>query len=511
MSGGPLPLSSDAQASLQQTVEDFKQLDISNDSFEQYYDVDASADFIKTNGFKNIALQFPDALIGDSTRIAELLQTKTGYRPVILGDTSYGACCIDEVAGEHSNADVILHYGPSCLSKPSRTSVFHVFGRGPIDTAQFTEEVTKAFPDVNARVIIFSDVLYYHAMEEIKSQLRSKYPHFIFPTIQRSVAISPSKPSQSVNTSPDSCGNCDCNTTTITASDPPQDEIPSDSASTETEWSGRRYDIGTDDISTFSIIYIGSESSTLRNLIMTFNKNEIWTFDPPSNRLKKQSLQTSKNLMKRYYLVQQAKDAQVIGILAGTLGVARYLEVIQHLKDIIKKAGKKSYTFVVGKLNVPKLANFGEIDLFVLVACPENSMIDSGEFYRPIVTPFELEIALVRGKEWTGEYRTDFSQILPGLKVQDEIQLEDQLEEEEETRFSLITGTLKPNHKAFNLNSSTSQEISARSTQELSEWTPAGNFLREKTFLGLEPKLGETPVVKAVSGRSGIPMKYDEE
>ena len=54
------------------------------------------------------------------------------------------------------------------------------------------------------------------------------------------------------------------------------------------------------------------------------------------------------------------------------------------------------YIFAVGKINVPKLANFAEVDMFVLVACPENSMIDSKEFYKPIVTPFELEIALVR-------------------------------------------------------------------------------------------------------------------
>lgn len=50
----------------------------------------------------------------------------------------------------------------------------------------------------------------------------------------------------------------------------------------------------------------------------------------------------------------------------------------------------------VGKLNVPKMANFLEIDLFVLVACPENSLVDSQEFYKPVVTPFEMEIACIR-------------------------------------------------------------------------------------------------------------------
>ena len=37
----------------------------------------------------------------------------------------------------------------------------------------------------------------------------------------------------------------------------------------------------------------------------------------------------------------------------------------------------QSYLFVMGKLNVPKMANFMEVDVFVLVACPENTLIDS--------------------------------------------------------------------------------------------------------------------------------------
>ena len=54
------------------------------------------------------------------------------------------------------------------------------------------------------------------------------------------------------------------------------------------------------------------------------------------------------------------------------------------------------YTVAVGKLNVAKMANFLEIDLYVLVACPENSLVDSQEFYKPVVTPYEMEIACLR-------------------------------------------------------------------------------------------------------------------
>ena len=84
------------------------------------------------------------------------------------------------------------------------------------------------------------------------------------------------------------------------------------------------------------------------------------------------------------------------------------------MKALLKKAGKKYYTFVIGKLNVAKLANFMEIDIFVLVACPENSLLDNAEFYRPVITPFELEVACNPERQWNAELVTDFQSILPG-------------------------------------------------------------------------------------------------
>lgn len=56
---------------------------------------------------------------------------------------------------------------------------------------------------------------------------------------------------------------------------------------------------------------------------------------------------------------------------------AAYLPLITHLRQLIASHHKKSYTVAVGKLNPAKLANFIEVECFVLVACPENTMVDS--------------------------------------------------------------------------------------------------------------------------------------
>lgn len=148
----------------------------------------------------------------------------------------------------------------------------------------------------------------------------------------------------------------------------------------------------------------------------------------------------------------KTKDAQRIGIMIATTAMEQYKEIVERLKEIIRRANKLYYVFYVGKLNPAKLANFPEIDVFVLVASPENTCSvdaskrlavpvpaprscccaclslsvgklresvgsDEGgssaaEYYRPLITPMELETALVKGKTWTGDYNLDFRPLL---------------------------------------------------------------------------------------------------
>lgn len=167
-------------------------------------------------------------------------------------------------------------------------------------------------------------------------------------------------------------------------------------------------------ITDYCMFYVGQEGAALRNFMMTWNHCSFCSFDPITSTGRTESLSINRTLMKRYYAIERAKDANVVGILVGTLGVADYLTIIQQLKETIHRAGKKSYMFAMGKLNVPKLANFLEIDIFVLIACPENSLFDSSEFYKPVLTPFEMEVACNKNREWSEEYVTDFRHLLPG-------------------------------------------------------------------------------------------------
>lgn len=129
-------------------------------------------------------------------------------------------------------------------------------------------------------------------------------------------------------------------------------------------------------------------------------------------------------------MVEKAKSAQTVGILLGTLGVSKYMDVLQAVKSLCDIAEKQYYTFLMGKVNPAKLANFTEVDIYVLIACPENSMVseqyylfsfstthqlDSSEFFKPVVTPFELELACASNRSWTGRYTFEFDQIIESM------------------------------------------------------------------------------------------------
>ncbi|KAF9171445.1 Diphthamide biosynthesis protein 2 [Mortierella sp. AD011] len=558
------------------------------------YEIDRTVKVIKERGYKRIALQFPDDLLPDSGLVAQLIREQTGSSVYILADTSYGSCCVDEVAAQHISADAIIHYGRSCQSPTSRLPVIYVFGKQPVDVQECANVFDGFFGgDKAKKVVLMYDVIYSHCVDKLMETLEGEmhYTNIIKSRVETEsnlgFVLSDQKPiqtssnkccqnqgscfngesksccSQNATGSSSSCqnranvnGSCTsssgCQTSTSTMATQQQSSlaekqsVEDDSTTNDNHKRrrfGRTYDLPEgDSIEDYTLFYIGDESPTLSNIMMTHSKCEVYSYNPEKKEGRLESAQVNRALMRRYFLVQKAKDADIIGIAVGTLGVASYMTMIQHLKALIESKGKKAYTFVMGKLNVAKMANFMEIDCFVYVACPENSLIDSKEFYRPIVTPYELEIALSKSREWTGEYVTDFQQLLPDddkigvdkIKIsqaqldaasdrEDEDESDQDSDEDQVPHFSLVTGQLKQN-KRYTSNKEDSKELSAliEGTKDLTVRnkntsvatlmsSAAGEYLQSREFRGLEVHLGETPVELATEGRAGIARGYNSE
>ena len=100
----------------------------------------------------------------------------------VLADTSYGACCVDEVAAEHVDAEVVVHYGRSCLSPTARLPVIYVFTSKPLDLDATITCFKNTYPSMDEKVILMADVPYSHHIENLYAKLTVDGYRNLFPT-----------------------------------------------------------------------------------------------------------------------------------------------------------------------------------------------------------------------------------------------------------------------------------------------------------------------------------------
>ncbi|CAE6512824.1 unnamed protein product [Rhizoctonia solani] len=492
--------------------------DVQQENIDELFEIRETAQYITDNDYKQIALQFPDELLGVSVPIYNRLKQLLGDRrnTYVLADTTYGSCCVDEVAAAHIDADVVVHYGHTCLSPTSRLPVIYVFGKRPIDMQdcvnQLSLVVRPQLADASPRksLILKSDVSYAYSTGEIQKSLQKEFSdvEIVVPDVPTKYIPPPSASAMAP----------------YAPVDPDQPSGPI-SPLISTSPTIKNTGLATSPEGILAneclILYIGGESLALTNFLLTHSSSEVVSYDPQTKSIRRETGTVNKLLMRRYAIIQKARDADVIGILVGTLGVASYLPLMAHLRRLISKAQKKCYTISVGKLNPAKLANFMEIECFVLVACPENSVIDSKEFYRPIVTPFELEIALGTDRSWTGEYVLDFDQMLSRQKA-DEDDSSDRHSDDDPDRpsFSLVTGTYRhakryvdpktTSGESANSDSHTMTLRNNEGTLSQAVATAGSEFLHSRSFQGLEQRLGQDEPAILEQGRSGIAKGYQD-
>ncbi|KAJ9150218.1 2-(3-amino-3-carboxypropyl)histidine synthase subunit 2 [Pleurostoma richardsiae] len=523
----------------------------SDDELREFYEVCRTAQEIRAGRRRRIALQFPDAMLCDAPRLVGLLsdelarlraaaaaeeqrENEAGQdaaagvegaeKIYILADTSYSACCVDEIAAEHADADVVVHYGRSCLSPTSRLPVIYVFTKHKLDLDEVAAAFEKEIPDKGAQVVLMADVTYQDHVPEVARLLREErgYSTLLATEIFRD----------------------------------PLGRIPNRKIMNAEGMEVKADESGGLDLKEYSIFHISSPPTSLL-LALSSRVDSFHIFPTPdtaSSSPSPTSFQTARILGRRYARVLTLSTAGVIGVLVNTLSVANYLSSVDAIRRRIAAAGKKSYTVVVGKLNPAKLANFAEVDGWVVVGCWESSLVeDDAGFYRPVITPFELEVALtsdeerVWGDKWWGgieavEKEEVSREMMAGDVPRDEKEEENlprdhfvadddesgiDDEESEPPQFDLRTGRLVSHSRPMRMVSGNRQPGQAPNQQEAGSAaltlrpksevatvngviSPGAEFLRsQRTWQGLGTDFdAEERSTTIEEGRSGIARGY---
>ncbi|XVF09542.1 hypothetical protein REPUB_Repub07fG0102900 [Reevesia pubescens] len=395
---------------------------------ESNFEINRTAEFILSRNFIRVALQFPDDLLKHSTKVVTSLRNKLGpgnkVRLFVMADTTYGSCCVDEVGASHIDAHCVIHYGRTCLSPTSTLPAFCVFGKAPISISSCVEKLSSYFQTNGKPIVVLYGLGYAHAISHMKGALEEAMPKGKMELRFADVKCSIINPFEDLRTSNGilgcfgSCTNSSLDTAT-----------------------GTRYSLGGliwdlpegQRMEDYLLLWIGPDNSAFANVVLTFNGCEIVRYDATEDHLVTDVSQQKRILKRRYYLVERAKDANMVGILVGTLGVAGFLHMIHQMKELIMLSGKKAYTLVMGRPNPAKLANFPECDIFIYVSCAQTALLDSKEFLAPVITPFEAMLAFSRGSQWTGTYVMEFRDLISSSPLEVRKQ-------PEEARFSFLKG-----------------------------------------------------------------------
>lgn len=168
---------------------------------------------------------------------------------------------------------------------------------------------------------------------------------------------------------------------------------------------------------------------------------------------------------------------------------------MQRIRELCKIAGKRLYVISVGKVNVPKLSNFVDIDVFVLLSCPFGIILDSTDFFRPVLSVFEAEVALNPLKKWSGDGKwcADFAEFLHdtiGTSGGDDVDM------------SLITGKVRLSRLPNSDGATHSGQIDVYHT---------GDYFKDHSWHGLDDSVRMDDSTAIREGRTGTALSYDVE
>ncbi len=526
----------------------------------------------------NVAVQFPDELLPDAANVCWLLEEhineicqernlSISVFLFLLGDTTHGACCVDEVAALHLSADLVVHYGRACLSPTQSLQVVYGFGRQPILIDPLIDAVKTQMeedPDsVEGKdILLLYDLPYHYEIEKIASLLKihlsmhvntGRVPLDHGHVQQRSMGCYRKesgcckKVEQECCTAEDQCSkegdrnndfsNVQHDFDGIQSSDQSPNPHQADNLQlVSKDPESNRFIVGglevelpeshnCGDLSNYILLYIGGKGKQLENILMrcsgTYGCASCWAYEPRydghiGSLSNDAASLCRRGLNRRYFLTQKARMASVIGIIVGSLANAHYTHVVSKIRRRIQESGRTSYTFAIGKINVHKLANFGEIDCFVLVACAENSLLDSRDYHVPIITPFELEIAL-ETREWDGYYSLELSDYL-GLEKGTDEEGDDKScnsDDSDKPFFSVVTGKFESSRKndehflsIDNKNDTEHESTGNEENRIIAYHSKGAEYLKGREYQGLQAKIGEDVATPAVKGQMGIASDY---
>ncbi|KAK0635033.1 putative diphthamide synthesis protein-domain-containing protein [Bombardia bombarda] len=324
---------------------------------------------IRSLSAKRIALQMPEGLLLFATTISDILtQFCPGIETLIMGDVTYGACCIDDYTARAMGCDLLVHYAHSCLIPVDVTKIktLYVFVDISIDTTHLLASLERNFSP-GKTIATVGTIQFNATIHGIKSTLEKAGFKVIVPQ------IAPLSRGEILGcTSP--------NLSTYTA-DAPIDLI----------------------------LYLGDGRFHLESIMIHNPDIPAYRYDPYSRKLTHETYGHEEMRDLRRDAIRTAKRAKKWGLILGSLGRQGNPHTMALIESKLTQKGIPFINLMLSEIFPGKLALMSDVECWVQVACPRLSIDWGYAFPRPLLTPYEALIALEEMEDWgKGAYPMDY-------------------------------------------------------------------------------------------------------
>ena len=368
-----------------------RRMDLNRHDFE----LDELMERIRTNDNRLIALQVPEGLKMQALEMMDTIETETSAQVVLAADPCYGACDLVHDKMQLMGVELVAHMGHSQMNIDSGmpTQFINVTYDGDPELSpvlpwlnqhremaqrrmrqqeqndglteeeaqeRFMDAVGRMAPLSNTKLGLVGSIQHLHLLPEFHDRLEKAGFDVTIPIGGARLSF----PGQVLG----------CN------------------------YSG-------DDPSIGHYLFLGSGDFHPIGLVLHTGK-PLAMLDPYTGDAEEMSLERIERILRqRFGLIMSVQDAQTFGILIGEKPGQMRRTLALRMKRMLAKQGKKGYLLALEHVG-PELIDFYPVDAFVNTACPRIAIDDAVKYRKPLITPFELEVALGE-KKWELGYQFD--------------------------------------------------------------------------------------------------------
>ncbi|MBG16808.1 MAG: hypothetical protein CMB77_00405 [Euryarchaeota archaeon] len=349
---------------------------------------------IKEGGHRLVALQVPEGLKMQALELMDKVEEEVSAKIILAADPCYGACDLVHHKMQMMGVDLVAHMGHSQMNIDSGMPTQFI----PV-TYEGDPELSPVLSILHAHKTIAEGRL---SQQPVEDMSMAEAQERFLDMVGRVQSLTDVKLGlvgsiQHLHLLPEFKERLEAAGFTVTI------PIGGDRLTFPGQVLGCNY--SGDDPSIGHYLFLGSGDFHPIGLVLHTGK-PLAMLDPYTGDASEMGREQIENILRqRFGQIMAVDGAQRFGILIGEKPGQMRRTLALRLKRLLEEHGLKGYLLALEHVG-PELIDFYPVDAFVNTACPRIAIDDSVRYAKPLLTAFELEVAL-GVKSWETGYEFD--------------------------------------------------------------------------------------------------------